>query len=100
MKPPCAAPSKATKSPSSIASPCRSHREKSMSKLFRLNEAAEGEIYEIVSVDDTRISDEIGAYKGMSVVVLKKALQSIVQFGYSQIELELEQMNKIVVQAI
>lgn len=70
-----------------------------MSKLFRLNEAAEGEIYEIVSVDDTRISDEIGAYKGMSVVVLKKA-QSIVQFGYSQIELELEQMNKIVVQAI
>lgn len=36
----------------------------------------------------------------MSVVVLKKALQSIVQFGYSQIELELEQMNKIVVQAI
>lgn len=71
-----------------------------MSNLFRLNEAAEGEIYEIVSVDDTRISDEIGAYKGMSVVVLKKALQSIVQFGYSQIELELEQMNKIVVQAI
>lgn len=70
-----------------------------MSKLFRLNEAAEGEIYEIVSVDDTRISDD-GAYKGMSVVVLKKALQSIVQFGYSQIELELEQMNKIVVQAI
>lgn len=32
-----------------------------MSKLFRLNEATEGEIYEIVSVDDTRISDEIGA---------------------------------------
>lgn len=71
-----------------------------MSNFFRLNEAAEGELYEIVSIDDETISHEIGAYKGMSVVVLKKALQSIVQFGYSQIELELEQMNKIVVQAL
>ena len=71
-----------------------------MSKFFRLNEATEGELYEIVSVDDAQISDEIGAYTGMSVVVLKKALQSIVQFGYSQIEMELEQMNKIVVQTI
>lgn len=70
-----------------------------MSKFFRLNEATEGEIYEIVSIDDDAISNEIGAYKGMSVVILKKALQSIVQFGYSQIELELEQMNKIVVQS-
>lgn len=71
-----------------------------MSNFFRLNEATEGELYEIVSIDDETISHEIGAYKGMSVVVLKKALQSIVQFGYSQIELELEQMNKIVVQAL
>lgn len=71
-----------------------------MNDFFRLNEAAEGEIYEIVSVDDENISNEIGAYKGMSVVVLRKALQSIVQFGYSQIELELDQMNKIVVQAL
>lgn len=71
-----------------------------MNNFFRLNEAAEGELYEIVSVDDAAISNEIGAYKGMSVVVLRKALQSIVQFGYSQIELELEQMNKIVVQAL
>ena len=71
-----------------------------MSKFFRLNEATEGELYEIVSVDDAQISDEIGAYTGMSVVVLKKALQSIVQFGYSQVEMELEQMNKIVVQTI
>ncbi|MEE0510551.1 MAG: hypothetical protein UDG94_04890 [Peptococcaceae bacterium] len=71
-----------------------------MSNFFRLNEAAEGEIYEIVSVDDKAFSDEIGAYQGMSVVILKKALQSIVQFGYSQIELELEQLNKIVVQTL
>ncbi|MEE0435000.1 MAG: hypothetical protein UDB11_06320 [Peptococcaceae bacterium] len=71
-----------------------------MNNFFRLNEANEGEIYEIVAVDDEAFSHEIGAYKGMSVVVLKKALQSIVQFGYSQIEIELEQLNKIVVQAI
>lgn len=71
-----------------------------MSNFFRLTEAAEGELYEIVSVDDESISNEIGAYKGMSVVVLKKAIQSIVQFGYSQIEMEMDQMNKIVVQAL
>lgn len=71
-----------------------------MSNFFRLNEAAEGELYEIVSVDDEAISNEIGAYQGMSVVVLKKAIQSIVQFGYSQIEMEMDQMNKIVVQAL
>lgn len=71
-----------------------------MSNFFRLAEAAEGELYEIVSVDDESISNEIGAYKGMSVVVLKKAIQSIVQFGYSQIEMEMDQMNKIVVQAL
>ena len=71
-----------------------------MNKLLRLNEVAEGELYEIVSVDDEAFSNEIGAYQGMSVVLLRKALSSIVQFGYSQIELELEQLQKIVVQPI
>lgn len=78
----------------------RSKMEKTMSNFFRLAEVAEGELYEVVSVDDEAISNEIGAYKGMSVIVLKKALQSIVQFGYSQIEMEMDQMNKIVVQAL
>lgn len=71
-----------------------------MSKLFRLNEVAEGKIYEIVSVDDETVSHKIGAYSGMSVVVLRKALQSIVQFGYSQIEIEHELLEKIVVQPV
>lgn len=71
-----------------------------MSKFFRLDEVAEGKLYEIVSVDDESISHKIGAYSGMSVVVLRKALQSIVQFGYSQIEIERELLEKIVVQPV
>ena len=78
----------------------QSKMEKTMGNFFRLAEVAEGELYEVVSVDDESISNEIGAYKGMSVVVLKKAIQSIVQFGYSQIEMEMDQMNKIVVQTL
>ncbi len=71
-----------------------------MSNFFRLDEVAEGKLYEIVSVDDEVISHKIGAYSGMSVVVLRKALQSIVQFGYSQIEIERELLEKIVVQPV
>lgn len=71
-----------------------------MSKFFRLDEVAEGKLYEIVSVDDEAISHKIGAYSGMSVVVLRKAIQSIVQFGYSQIEIEREMLEKIVVQPV
>lgn len=71
-----------------------------MSNYFRLDQVDEGKIYEIVSVEDEAVSEKIGAYKGMSVVVLKKALQSIVQFGYSQIEVETELMKKFQVQPI
>ncbi|MDO4281059.1 MAG: hypothetical protein Q4C56_05455 [Peptococcaceae bacterium] len=71
-----------------------------MSDIFRLDQAAEGTLYEVVSIDGEDISENIGAYQGMSVVVLKKALQSIVQFGYSQIELEWEQLKKILVQPV
>ena len=71
-----------------------------MSDFFRLDEAYEGKLYEIVSVDDESISHKIGAYSGMSVVVLRKALQSIVQFGYSQIEIERELLEKIIVQPV
>lgn len=71
-----------------------------MSKFFKLAEIAEGQLCEIVSIDDEKISQEIGAYQGMSVVILKKALQSIVQFGYSQIEIEKELLNKITVQRV
>lgn len=68
-----------------------------MNTLVRLDQGIEGAIYEIVAIDDAALSQEIGAYKGMSAVVLKKALQSIVQFGYSQIELELDKLKKITV---
>lgn len=71
-----------------------------MSKFFKLGEMAEGQLCEIVAIDDENISQQIGAYQGMSVVILKKALQSIVQFGYSQIEIEKELLNKITVQRV
>ncbi len=71
-----------------------------MSNFFRLDEVCEGKLYEIVSVEDEAVSNELGAYSGMSVVVLRKALQSIVQFGYSQVEIERDLLKKIVVQAV
>ncbi len=71
-----------------------------MNKYFRLDQVDEGQIFEIVSIEDAHISEKTGAYTGMSVVVLKKALQSIVQFGYSQIEVEKELLKKFQVQPI
>ena len=71
-----------------------------MNKPVSLDQGIEGAIYEIVEVVDGELSKEIGAYKGMSVVVLKKALQSMVQFGYAQIELERESLKKIIVQPV
>ena len=46
-----------------------------MNKPVSLDQGIEGAIYEIVEVVDGELSKEIGAYKGMSAVVLKKALQ-------------------------
>lgn len=71
-----------------------------MSDRFRLDEAQEGQLYEIVAINDEKVSHATGANQGMSVVVLKKALQSIVQFGYSQIEIERDMLRQIVVQTI
>ena len=71
-----------------------------MNKYFGLDEAREGTLYEIVSVSDEALSHEFGAYQGMSVVILKKALESIVQFGYSQVTMEKELLKKIIVQAV
>ena len=71
-----------------------------MNKPVSLDQGIEGAIYEIVEVVDGGLSKEIGAYKGMSAVVLKKALQSMVQIGYAQIELERESLKKIIVQPV
>lgn len=71
-----------------------------MNKPVSLDQGIEGAIYEIVEVVDGELSKEIGAYKGMSAVVLKKALQSMVQIGYAQIELERESLKKIIVQPV
>ena len=71
-----------------------------MNKPVSLDQGIEGAIYEIVEVVDGELSKEIGAYKGMSAVVLKKALQSMVPFGYAPIELERESLKKIIVQPV
>lgn len=71
-----------------------------MSEEFRLDQVDEGSLYEIVSMDDEAVSRETGACVGMSVVVLKKALKSIVQFGYSQMELEADLLHLIRVQPV
>jgi hypothetical protein len=70
-----------------------------MSETVSLAQAAEGTVYEVVSVDEG-FSRRTGASAGMSVVILKKALMSVVQFGYSQFEMEAELLGHIQVQPV
>lgn len=70
-----------------------------MSETVCLDQATVGTIYEVVSVDES-LSRQTGASVGMSVVVLKKALKSVVQFGYSQFELETDLLSHILVQPV
>ncbi len=55
-----------------------------------------GDLAEIVAIDDTEsIFEQIGAHVGMSVVVLKKAVASLIQVGSGQIEVPLEMLDQI-----
>lgn len=55
-----------------------------------------GDLAEIVAIDDKEsIFEQIGAHVGMSVVVLKKAMASLIQVGSGQIEVPLEMLNQI-----
>ena len=65
-----------------------------MSKSVRLLDFPEGELGEIVDLEDSDIFEHYGAHVGMSIVILHKAM---VQIGYNQIHLGQEQLKKIFV---
>lgn len=66
-----------------------------MSQIMPLLEFPEGELGEIVSLEDNDIFERYGAHVGMSIVILHKAMEYLVQVGYNQILLGQEQLRKI-----
>jgi len=68
-----------------------------MSKVMELINFPEGELGEIVSVEDRTLAEKIGADIGMSVIILNKAMEYLVQIGYNQIHLKHEHLKKIMV---
>lgn len=61
-----------------------------------LADLAVGDLAEIVAIDDVEsIFEQIGAHVGMSVVVLKKAVASLIQIGPGQLEVPLEMLDQI-----
>lgn len=67
-----------------------------MSKVVDLYDFPMGELGEIVSLEqhDT-IFKEFGADLGMSIVILQKAAQWLVQIGYTQVSIGREHLKKI-----
>ena len=58
-----------------------------MSKSVRLLDFPEGELGEIVDLEDSDIFEHYGAHVGMLIVILHKAMEFLVQIGYNQIHL-------------
>ena len=71
-----------------------------MSKSVRLLDFPEGELGEIVDLEDSDIFEHYGAHVGMSIVILHKAMEFLVQIGYNQIHLGQEQLKKILVKPV
>ena len=66
-----------------------------MSQIMPLLEFPEGELGEIVSLEDNDIFERYGAHVGMSIFFLHKSMEYLVQVGYNQILLGQEQLQKI-----
>lgn len=71
-----------------------------MKKTMRLSELPEGVLAEIVSLNEKTLFEKIGAHVGMHVLVLKKAMTDLVQFGIVQLEIEHEILDQIRVQPL
>ncbi len=71
-----------------------------MSQIMPLADFPEGELGEIVDLKDGDIFEHYGAHVGMSIVILHKAMEFLVQIGYNQIHLGQEQLKKILVKPV
>lgn len=65
-----------------------------------LSELQEGALGEIVAIDNEGIFEQIGAHVGMSVIVLKRAVASLVQIGTGQLEVPKEICDHILVKSL
>ena len=62
-----------------------------------LSDLPEGVLGEVISITNDSIFHQIGINVGMSVVVLKKAVNSIIEVGYHQLEITHEISKNIMV---
>ena len=62
-----------------------------------LSDLPEGVLGEVISITSDSIFHQIGINVGMSVVVLKKAVNSIIEVGYHQLEITHEISKNITV---
>lgn len=65
-----------------------------------LSELSVGDLAEIVSIEKDTIFQSIGAHVGMSVMVLRKAVASLIQIGFTQFEVSNEILNQIRVKRV
>ena len=62
-----------------------------------LSDLPDGVLGEVISITSDSIFHQIGINVGMSVVVLKKAVNSIIEVGYHQLEITHEISKNIMV---
>lgn len=65
-----------------------------MAEAISLKQLGIGELAEIVELDES-CENQFGIDKGMSVVVLQKAVEWLVQVGYNQISLTRDMLERI-----
>lgn len=71
-----------------------------MSKVVDLLHFPLGEIGEIVELEQqAKMFDQFGVSNGMSVVILHKAVEWLVQIGYTQVTIGKEYLSKIKVKS-
>ena len=70
-----------------------------MVEVMDLSRLKEGVIAEVVEAEET-LFQVLGITKGMSVIVLQKTVDWLVQVGYDQLELKEDVVKKIKVKTV
>lgn len=71
-----------------------------MGEIFNLAKLKVGQIGEIVELKEEQLVHKFGIGKGMSVIVLQKAVDWLVQVGYNQVVLTKDMVQKIMVKEV
>lgn len=68
--------------------------------MLSLMELPEGKMGEIIDLKNENLVERFGAHVGMTALVLRHAVESLVQIGTQQLELPQEVMGQILVKEI